>query len=156
MDKAEGDKFGADICKLLLEFVIHAHKELLRKHGEIEYEPSFQYTPHPIIFDPANYLRFHSLTISKSGGTYWIQLQALDELEQYLKHAGFPTIFTTTLVNQDFRRTMLIDEEITLKKVFYNCLFKKRIAYAKLNQEKIESAITDIDKLLMLPRIKYC
>ena len=155
MDKAEGDKFRADILKLLLEFAIYAHKELLNTDEEIEYDPSFCYTPEPIDFDPKNYVRFHGMTLSDSQGTYWIALEALDELEQYLKKAGFPTIFTVLLMNEKFREYIYIDDTSDLKKLFYNCVFEKEIDYKNLNKEKIESAITDIDKLLMFPRIQY-
>ncbi len=155
MDKVDGDKFCADILKLLLEFAICAHKELLNTDGEIEYDPSFCYTPDPIDFDPANYIRFHGMTLSDSQGTYWIELATLDKLKQYLKNAGLPTIFTVLLMNEKFRKNVYIDETSDLKRLFYGCVFEKKINYEKLNKESVESALIDIDKLLLFQRIKY-
>ena len=58
------------------------------------------------------------MSVTKSGGTYWLNLSALGDLKLALESAKLPTKFCTLLMNERFRGYVVIQAGDDLDRLF--------------------------------------
>jgi len=150
----EVTRIREQVSPLLLEFVIFAHRDKLSKDGEFIYDPKIHKEPLSIEFEESTMLRYNGMTVTKSGGTYWLRFKSIGELKKTLLSANLPYTFTALLINEKFRNQMYIDEYLNLDKVLFDCFYVPTIKRS-IDKEKLDKAIDSLDKILVFKRIKY-
>ena len=141
--------------KLLCEATIYAHKDKLTVEDEMEYLPSEHKRIGSVSFQPESMLKYAGMTVTKSGGTYWLKFKAIGRLKEILLTANLPTDFTSLLLNTKFKDSMLLTKDDDITSFFYQSHFTKKIDTASISNEAADIAIRDIEKLFFLKKITY-
>ncbi len=146
----------SEILQLLLNLTILAHKDKLNRDGEFHYSKWINYEDEQelIELDERSMLKYSRIEVSQTGGTFYLNLQAIGKLEEYLKFAGFPITFTVCLINERFQDYFLIDDDITFVKCFQMSPFEKSFNSSKLDADKVNETLENIKKLILFPYIK--
>lgn len=149
-----------ELLERLREFTVLAHRGLLAKIGCIKYDPNIHKWADTIEFPVDSFVAYKGMSVTESGGTYWLKLSALGELKSSLESAKLPTKFCTLLINQRFRGHLEIQANDDLNRLFVQSVFstlhsKRVFDRSYLDLDEVDLALQRIDKLLLIPRIKY-
>ena len=143
------------ILKLLCEITILAHKELIETEEDFEYFPEEHSYEGAVTFSDDSLLEYAGMTVTKSGGTYWLELEATSQLKEILSSATLPTEFYTLLINEKFYDSVYLDQETNFDKVFHSSQFHENFDVKKVNESSIQQAISDIEKIVFVKKLKY-
>lgn len=148
------------ILDRLREVTVLAHKGLLANVSGIKYDPNIHKWADTIHFPVDSFVAYKGMSVTTSGGTYWLKLSALGELKSSLESAKLPTKFCTLLMNEHFGRHLEISSDDDLNRLFFQSLFSTlhgKIVFdvSSVDQREVDQALQRIDKLLLIPRIKY-
>ena len=142
------------LLALLLDFAIFAHKDKLERDGEYEYCPDEHRERLSVDFNESTMLNYNGMKVTPSGGTYWLRFKAIGKLKSELLSAGIPYTFKVLLVNEKFRKSMWIDKDFDLQKKLVMAIFESR-RKGVTDATKTAQAISNLEKLSLLPRIKF-
>ena len=143
------------ILKLLCELTILAHKELIETEEDFEYFPDQHIWEGAVTFNDDLFLEYAGMSVTPSGGTYWLELNAIGPLKEILSSASLPTEFYTLLINEKFYPSVYLDHETNLDKVFHSSQFHENFDMKKINESKIKEVILDIEMIVFEKKLKY-
>jgi len=126
----------------------------------MKFDPKIHRRADSIAFPVESYVSYKGMSLTQSGGTYWLKLSALGDLKIALATAKLPTKFCTLLMNEKFRKLVEIYPNDDLHRLFFYSCFctlygKKKFELNSVDEEEADKALKKIDELLLLPLLKY-
>jgi hypothetical protein len=149
-----------EVLERLREVTVLANKSLLAISDGIKYDPNIHKWSGTIRFPEDSFIAYKGMSVTESGGTYWLKFSAFGELKSALESAKLPSKFCTLLMNERFRSYIDIQAGDDLNRLFFGSVFftlhsKGEFDIHSVDENEANKALLKIEKLLLIPRIKY-
>lgn len=122
---------------------------------QLELSPLSDLNDEQFKFEDGLFFSFTNLSVSDSGGTYFIDIQTMGNLKELLEAASISEIITVFLMNQKFRSSIYIDNGFDINKNLIACTTKRTKRRSSKTPAQLQSLLTDLSKLCTIYALKY-
>jgi len=136
----------------LAKFSFTHHIRIVEK---LELSPLTNLNDEQFKFEDDLFFSLTNLSVSDSGGTYFIDMQTMGDLKELLEAASISGIITVFLMNQKFRSSIYIDNEFDINKNLIACTTNRTKRRSSKTLAELQSLLSGLSKLCTIYALKY-